>query len=383
MISSEISKMSLVLGPRTGLAKIGASGKIYVGMSSGVDSSTVASWLCRAFGKDRIRGIFMNNWSSTSRCSERDWVDVQKVCDFIGIERKRVDFSRDYWIDVFEPLVSAYRRGLTPNPDVSCNRYVKFGALMEYLHKTDPEFGFLATGHYAGLQDGLLCRPTYLPKDQSYYLSTVHPKVWERVIFPLAHTTKPAVREAAKTLGLPTATKSDSQGLCFVEQADKHFDNFLAEYIEPQRGPVITTDGTVVGEHNGLWTATIGQRTSISMPQANPLTRGKWFVCNKIPQNNTMVIARGHDSEHLYSRLVRCKSFVWHSKPHGHLQAQFRSLQVPVDVDTFSDNDGELVVTLAESRRGIAPGQNLVIYEGAKVIGAGVISSTDKVAEAV
>lgn len=375
--------MCLVPGSRTGLAKIGASGKIYVGMSSGVDSSTAAAWLCSHFGKDRVRGIFMNNWSSTARCAERDWMDVQKVCDFIGIDRCRVDFSQDYWIDVFEPLVTAYRRGLTPNPDVSCNRFVKFGALIEHLRKSDPDFRFLATGHYSGILDGLLCRPIDSQKDQSYYLSTVNPEALKNVIFPLAHTSKPAVRQLAKSIGLPTASKKDSQGLCFVEQNDKHFSDFLEEYIEPQRGPVVTTDGKVVGEHKGLWSATIGQRTSIAMPQADPMTRGKWFVCDKRPKENALVITRGHDSDYLYSSIVRCKSFLWHSSPKSPITVQYRSLQVPVDVTSLTENEEGLEVTLAERRRGIAPGQNLVVYEGPKVIGAGLISSTDRVTEIV
>lgn len=361
---------------RTGLQNIGKTGeKIYVAMSSGVDSSTCAALLAKAYGTSRVRGVFMNNWSSTAKCSERDWKQVQQVADHIGIDCHRVNFERDYWTEVFEPMISMYQRGVTPNPDVACNRQIKFGSLIDHLKSRDPSFKWLASGHYAGINNSLVCRPAYLKKDQSYYLSTVSPNVLKHILFPLAELTKPQVRELATEFNLPTASKPDSQGLCFVEQSQKSFTKFLEEYLQPAPGNIILPDRTVVGKHRGLWTATIGQRASISMPQSNPEYRGQWFVAQKFPDTNEMVIVRGRDNPALFHDTVECKDFNWHRRPSSSdLFAQYRSLQEPEPLEGIHE-DGTTTFKLVHKRRAISPGQYLAIYEKDVVIGAGIISN--------
>ncbi|ODQ67842.1 5-methylaminomethyl-2-thiouridylate-methyltransferase, partial [Nadsonia fulvescens var. elongata DSM 6958] len=264
---------------------------IYVAMSSGVDSSTTAALMAQKY-PGRVSGIFMNNWNSTSKCAEADWNDVQRVASFLGIPCRRVNFEKDYWLEVFEPMLEGYRNGYTPNPDVGCNRHIKFGALFEFLKqqtKKNNKNWWLATGHYAKVlkhnPTGVshLLRPVDMNKDQSYYLSTVDPIALAKLLFPMAQYTKPEIRTIAAKFQLPTAFKPDSQGLCFVSNEHNHFKDFLAEYIQSKPGDIILQDGTVVGTHQGLWTATVGQKPpGLSMPQGNPKYKGSWFVCDKI-----------------------------------------------------------------------------------------------------
>lgn len=351
--------------------------------------------LAEKYGPDRVHGIFMNNWSSTAKCAEEEWGDVQRVCDHIGIERSRVNFEKEYWIEVFEPMIDMYRRGLTPNPDVACNREIKFGTLLAHLDArakaTDAGTSrwWLATGHYArvardtGSGTVQLMRPSYLPKDQSYYLATIPRTALDRIFFPLEGMTKPAVRERAAAYGLPTADKRDSQGLCFVGQSHRSFRKFLLDYIEPTPGNIVTGDGAVVGRHDGLWHLTIGQRAPVSMPQADPATRGTWFVAAKDFSRNELIIVRGADNPALLAAGVSCSSFQWLGEPPAgpvdtrNLFAQYRSLQEPEPVAAVEINPtGPLRVQFAQPRKAVAPGQYLALYRGDQVLGSGVIDAT-------
>uniref|UniRef100_A0A060T1T4 tRNA-5-taurinomethyluridine 2-sulfurtransferase n=1 Tax=Blastobotrys adeninivorans TaxID=409370 RepID=A0A060T1T4_BLAAD len=366
--------------------EVGDEDHVFVAMSSGVDSSTVAAMMAEQY-PGRVSGVYMANWSSTAKCTEADWNDVQRICKFVGIGCERVNLERDYWTEVFEPMIRMYRQGLTPNPDVGCNRHVKFGALFDYLQgKNLSKRWWLATGHYARLGrdedngEHWLMRPVRNPaKDQSYYLSSIDPKTLERVLFPLAPYTKPEVRGLAQRYGLHTASKPDSQGLCFVSQNHNNFRNFLAEYLEPSPGDIVTEDGKVVGKHNGIWHATIGQRSSVSMPQADPNYRGVWYVSDKDPVTNRITIVRGVDNPSLYSQSATCDQFDWLcSDPstvisEGGLTAQYRSLQDPVPVEHIDTTNG-VKVKFATKCRAIAPGQYLVLYHGDRVIGSGMIS---------
>lgn len=353
---------------------------IWIGMSSGVDSSTAAAILAEQYDphskvynpdhghhllldKDakpasgRVRGIFMANWSSTARCAEADWVDVQRLCDEIGIECHYVNFERQYWTEVFSPMIEMYKQGQTPNPDVGCNRYIKFGELFKHIQakykaSNDTKKWWLATGHYARIARCVsgpsssasnihLLRPHHLPKDQSYYLSSISPQIFDKIYFPLAHYTKPQVREMAlNKFHLHTASKPDSQGLCFVGQEGHNtFRKFLDEFVESKPGDVVAmidynsrnkinktnaansepntsvsstpTERRVVAQHSGIWHATIGQKSGISMPQGSPETQGIWYVHSKNVARNEILIVQGGNHPSLFSKAATCGQFEW------------------------------------------------------------------------
>ncbi|KAA8900676.1 hypothetical protein TRICI_006177 [Trichomonascus ciferrii] len=366
----------------------GKDDAIYVAMSSGVDSSTVAALMAQKHGTANVRGIFMANWQSTAKCSEADWNDVQKVCAKIGIACERVNFEREYWMEVFEPMIELYKAGLTPNPDVGCNRHIKFGSLIQYLkskHASNNRPWWLATGHYADVQkctatgEKHLLRPKDLSKDQSYYLSSIDPTALNHILFPLAQYSKPEIRGLASQFQLHTAEKPDSQGLCFVSQNHNSFRKFLAEYVESTPGEVVTEEGKVVGKHEGLWHATIGQRSSISMPQGDPKYRGSWYVSQKDIPNNRLIIVKGVDNPSLYSSALECSNFHWlGQKPtsSNNLTIQYRSLMEPVPIQDLNESPTEsLRVSLQEPCRAIAPGQYLVLYDGRRVLGSGIITA--------
>lgn len=371
--------------------------EIVVAMSSGVDSSVAAALYAKKY--KNVRGIYMANWSQTAKCTEADWKDVQKTCRQLQIPCERVNFEQEYWNDVFLPMITAYQRGLTPNPDVGCNKYVKFGKMAEHLAaKMGSHRWWLVTGHYARVmmdtRTARMCllRGLYPNKDQSYYLSMVPHSILANILMPIGHMTKPEVRRIALELDLHVASKPDSQGLCFVSQEENNFRSFLDEYIEPNPGNIVTQDGKVWGKHQGLWHATIGQKLGISMPQGSPEYKGVWFVSEKRPSTNELVIVRGGNHASLFHRRVRVGEWQWldpeASDWDGPLQAQYRSLQHPLGVErietiqeTHEGTNGTtnqmkavtIAVSLKEPARAMAPGQTLVLYKDSQVLGLGVI----------
>lgn len=381
-----------MFGPKSGVPRLlhGSpfkAGTVFVAMSGGVDSSVAAGLLAKRLGSDRVKGVFMNNWASQSRCQEASWNTVQSVCKHLRLDCTRLDFQREYWTDVFEPMLEAYRQGDTPNPDVGCNQFVKFGGLFRQLKAIGQGFEYLATGHYAGVtpeNPRLVKRADYLPKDQSYYLATVPSSILEQVLFPLAHLDKPKVRQLALEMGLTdVAMKPDSQGLCFVEQQNevgqRGFRKFLAEYLVDDPGPVVLASdpSIIVGQHSGLWTHTIGQRASVPMPQHSLETRGQWFVVGKDKSRKALLIDRGNNCDRLFANRVHCSSFTWHKEPSSTamLNAQYRSLQKPWKLTKFSTSSSGITFDFEESRRAVAPGQYLVVYENDTIVGSGPITT--------
>lgn len=367
--------------------------EIVIAMSSGVDSSVTASLYAKKF--KNVRGIYMANWSQTSKCIEADWNDVKMICKQLNIPCERVNFEKEYWNDVFDPMIQQYKNGLTPNPDVGCNKYVKFGKMIEHLHnKFDKEQSkkwWLVTGHYARIMEHKstgeihLLRGLYPNKDQSYYLSMLPRDAMHRLLMPIGHMIKPKVREIAKQENLITAEKPDSQGLCFVSQDQSKFRHFLDEYIPPNPGNIITEDGKVWGRHNGLWHATIGQRLGVSMPQGDPNYKGVWFVSEKRVETNEIVIVKGGSNEALFKSKLFIKDWEWltddltDSLNNEELTVQFRSLQDSANkVKKLEIYPGinELTIELVEVARAMAPGQNIVLYNGNRLLGAGVLSKT-------
>lgn len=366
--------------------------EIVVAMSGGVDSSLTAALYASEYAN--VRGIYMANWSQTAKCTEADWNDVQKVCLKVGIPCERVNFEKDYWNDVFEPMIEMYQQGLTPNPDLGCNRHIKFGKMLDHLSSTPTKNGvkrWLATGHYARIvqedDPGVefsLARGFESSKDQSYYLASIPSEVLANVLMPLGHYTKKHVRELARDqFGLHTAAKPDSVGLCFVSPSHTKFRDFLNEYIPPNPGNIVTADGKVWGTHQGLWHATVGQKAGITMPQGDPAYKGVWFVSEKRAATNELVIVRGTQNPALFKRHLRVLEWRWfgHRPLELSLDAvtlRYQSLGTPVPVQTVDEGSaGTVSIVLEKPQRAMAPGQNVVLYNGERVLASGTIESAN------
>lgn len=350
-------------------------------MSSGVDSSVAASLY-----KDypNVMGIYMANWQRNAKCNEEEWKTVNQVCDQLGIPCERVNFEKEYWQQVFNPMIENYSSGLTPNPDLDCNKYIKFGELIHHLdHQYNKDY-WLVTGHYSRIMEGRngleLLRSVYGQKDQSYYLSSINKYVLSKILLPIGHMTKPQVREIANDLDLVNKDKPDSMGLCFVSQDEKKFDKFLDDYIEPKPGNIITEDGKIWGQHNGLWYGTIGQKSKISMPQGDPKYKGTWFISEKRYDTNELVIVKGTNNPALYKNKIKIGKFTWLQPPEPYLTGkftiQYRSLQSPIEVDTLEEGGDFVNIKLVNHQRAMAPGQNIVVYDGERVLGSGVLLAT-------
>lgn len=364
--------------------------EIVVAMSSGVDSSVTAALYASKYRN--VRGIYMANWSQTAKCTESDWNDVKKVCHHLNIPCERVNFEKEYWNDVFVPMISMYEQGLTPNPDTNCNKYVKFGKMIQHLRekfKNTNKNWWLVTGHYARVmkstatQDYRLLRSYYGNKDQSFYLSSIPKEILPKILMPIGHLTKPKVRELAEQFNLHTAKKPDSQGLCFVNPDDKKFYSFLNDYINPKPGNIITEDGKIWGQHQGLWYGTIGQKLGVSMPQGNPNYKGVWFISEKRFDTNDLVIVKGRDNPKLYKIGLKIKDWQWLiSDPDtklssGNLTIQFRSLQQPLPIASINMDTSDITtIELKEKARAMAPGQNVVLYDNNEVLGSGILYKT-------
>lgn len=364
--------------------------EIIIAMSSGVDSSVAAAIYASKY--PNVRGVYMANWSQTAQCTENDWNDVKKVCEHLKIPCERVNFEREYWTQVFQPMILLYENGQTPNPDVGCNKHVKFGKMVEYLSRKFEDLNdrkwWLVTGHYSRVmyhtpsEEYHLLRGHSQGKDQSYYLSNISSTVLQHVLLPIGHYVKPDVRKLAIEYGLHVASKPDSQGLCFVSQDQKNFRQFLQEYITPKPGNIVTKDGKVWGQHMGLWHATIGQKSSISMPQGDPEYKGVWFVSEKRIQKNELVIVNGRDNPKLYKSKIEVKNWQWIGVQDidnlKDLHLQYRSLQTPLRVKTITlGENGNYHIDLVNSARAMAPGQNIVLYKENQVLGSGIIERTD------
>ncbi|RLV94821.1 Mitochondrial tRNA-specific 2-thiouridylase 1 [Spathaspora sp. JA1] len=359
---------------------------IIVAMSSGVDSAVSAALYARKY--KNVHGIYMANWSQTATCTERDWNDVQHLCRDLNISCERVNFEKEYWQTVFQPMIEKYSRGLTPNPDTGCNKHVKFGKLAEYLEKSySGKNWWLVTGHYARIMkhnrtgEFHLLRGISTRKDQSYYLSSIPSSIMSKILLPIGHQVKSETRELAKQFDLHVASKPDSQGLCFVGPDEPHFRDFLNNYLEPNPGDIVTEDGKVWGRHGGLWHATIGQKSSISMPQGDPKYKGTWFVSAKDPVKNQLIIVKGRDNPKLYKDHVSLNTLDWiypREKvldfPVEELQFQFHALGKPFSIKSIELTNEGLSINLQTSARAMAPGQIGVIYKGNQVLASGIIS---------
>ncbi len=349
--------------------------RVVVGMSGGVDSS-VAALLLKQQGYDVI-GIFMKNWDDTDEngvcTATEDYNDVIRVCNQIGIPYYAVNFEKQYWDKVFTYFLDEYKAGRTPNPDVMCNKEIKFKAFLEHALKLGADY--LATGHYAQVayRDGeyKMLRGLDENKDQTYFLNQLGQEQLEKVMFPIGSINKKKVREIAKEAGLATATKKDSTGICFI--GERNFKEFLSNYLPAQPGRMETLEGEMKGKHDGLMYYTIGQRQGLGIGGAGE----PWFVIGKNLEKNILYVGQGFDHPALYSDSIFATDVHWTSadgknEPFS-CTAKFRYRQQDFAVTVHPLENNEARVEFAQPIRAITPGQAVVFYNGDECLGGGTI----------
>ena len=349
---------------------------VVVGMSGGVDSS-VAALLLKEQGYNVI-GLFMQNWEETDEngccTAEEDYADVRRVANLIGVPYYTVNFAKEYMDRVFKYFIDEYNAGRTPNPDVLCNREIKFGPFKEYAKKLGADY--IATGHYCDIshENGVhyLLKAKDQNKDQTYFLNQLSQDQLDGVLFPLGKLEKPEVRKIAEKYGLATAGKKDSTGICFI--GERNFRQFLQNYIPNKKGLMKTYDGKVLGEHLGLMYYTIGQRKGLNIGGQKG-DEGRWFVIEKDLKNNVLYVAHGEEDK-LYSSGLLMKSVNWIPFPPKEkvfdCTAKFRYRQPEQGCRVHILDDG-IKVEFKEKQRAITEGQYAVFYDGDKCIGGGVI----------
>lgn len=350
---------------------------VVVGMSGGVDSS-VAALLLKEQGFNVI-GLYMNNWEETDACGactgEEDFADVRRVANKIGIPYYSVNFAKEYLDRVFSYFLKEYAAGRTPNPDVLCNREIKFKDFKEKAKELGADY--IATGHYCDiLHDGnvhYLLKAKDQSKDQTYFLNQLSQEQLDGVLFPLGKLDKSEVRKIAVENGLATAAKKDSTGICFI--GERNFRNFLSKYLPAKKGDIITTDGKKIGEHSGLMYYTLGQRRGLNIGGQKGDDGGRWFVIEKDLKNNILYVAHGSE-ERLYSKGLILNAVNWipfaPQENEFKCTAKFRYRQ-PEQGCTVKIKDGFIQVDFDEKQRAITEGQFAVFYQGDKCIGGGVI----------
>ncbi|MEG1691562.1 MAG: tRNA 2-thiouridine(34) synthase MnmA, partial [Hafnia sp.] len=288
--------------------------KVIVGMSGGVDSS-VSAYLLQQQGY-QVAGLFMKNWEEDDNeeyCSAAtDLADAQAVCDKLGIELHTVNFAAEYWDNVFELFLAEYKAGRTPNPDILCNKEIKFKAFLEFAAE-DLGADYIATGHYVRRRDidgtTQLLRGVDTNKDQSYFLYTLSHEQVAQSLFPVGELEKPEVRKIAEQLDLATAKKKDSTGICFI--GERKFRDFLGRYLPAQPGKIMTVDGEEIGQHQGLMYHTLGQRKGLGIGGTKDGGEDPWYVVEKDLENNVLLVAQGHDHPSLYSQGLIAQQLHW------------------------------------------------------------------------
>ena len=353
--------------------------RVVVGMSGGVDSA-VSALLLKRQGYDVV-GVFMKNWEEQDEngvcTAESDWRDVQDVCEKIDIPYYSVNFAKEYRDRVFSLFLSEYRAGRTPNPDVLCNREIKFKAFLDFAMQLGAEK--MATGHFVRTDgEGHLLRGLDQNKDQSYFLYMIHEAQIKKSLFPVGHLTKGQVREIAEKEGLPVSAKKDSTGVCFIGERD--FKAFLQGFLPAQPGPMITPDGEIVGRHDGLMYYTLGQRRGLGIGG-----RGdgrSFFVVDKDLKKNHLIVAQGEDHPLLYSRGCTASQATFIAEPLPEntpcrVTAKFRYRQSDQPVTVTKTGD-QLHFVFDGPQRAVTPGQSAVIYDGERCLGGGIIDAIER-----
>lgn len=363
--------------------------RVMVGLSGGVDSA-VAAYLLLQQGYDVIAG-FMRNWDAFANndvlgnptlrdptCpQEVDFEDAQRVANTLNIPLFRIDFIQEYWDHVFTYFLKEYEKGRTPNPDIFCNKYIKFDAFYAFAQQHGADH--IAMGHYADhhLQADVhtLRRSFDADKDQTYFLSQISQTQLQHTLFPLATIDKKTVREIAKKLNLNVADKKDSTGVCFI--GERNFKDFLKNYIPAQPGHIIDiVTGKVVGEHDGVFYYTIGQRKGLRIGGSALFSSLPWFVVSKDVKNNRLLVAQGEDNAYLLADTVTVNTLNWITHVptlHHPYLARFRHRQPLVPVTITSLTDTTMTLTFPNDYKALTPGQGAVLYDDTICLGGGLI----------
>ncbi len=357
--------------------------KVVIGMSGGVDSS-VAAILLKEQGYEVI-GLFMRNWDSSINndilgnptlnnniCpQEQDYNDAKAVCDKLGIPLHRIDFIKEYWDDVFTYFLDELKKGRTPNPDIMCNKYIKFDCFVKEAKRLGAKY--IATGHYAKIEDGRLMRSYDKNKDQTYFLSQLSEKQLENVLFPLGNIDKQEVRKIAAEHHLITATKKDSTGICFI--GERNFKNFLKNYLPSTKGKIVNIEtDAILGEHIGLMYYTIGQRKGLDVGGATD----KLFVVGKDLQQNVLYVAQGEDNEYLYSTsaIIEDVNFNCQERPTNcTAKFRYRAEDYPIKLSYLENNT---ILVEYDRIKAVTPGQACVFYDGNYCLGGGIVKEVRK-----
>jgi len=351
-------------------------------MSGGVDSS-VSAWLLKQQGYE-VEGLFMKNWEEddgTEYCTAiADLADAQQVCEKIGIPLHTANFSADYWDNVFEHFLEEYKAARTPNPDILCNREIKFKAFLDYAQELGADL--IATGHYTRLNkqsgEAKLLKGLDNNKDQSYFLHAVEESALAKTLFPIGDMEKTAVRQIAEEQGFITHNKKDSTGICFI--GERRFKDFLETYLPAQPGDIYSIDGDLLGQHDGLMFYTMGQRQGLKIGGVKGAPESAWYVAKKDLQQNRLIVVQGGEHPALMSQSLVCRTihFINHEPDTTiHCQAKTRYRQ-PDQHCTLTRRKEGWLVTFEQPQRAVTPGQSLVLYKDDHCLGGGVIESTSE-----
>ena len=357
-----------------------ATKKVICGMSGGVDSSVSAFILQQQ--SYQVEGLFMKNWEEdddTDYCTAAaDLADAQAVCDKLGIKLHKINFAAEYWDNVFEHFLNEYKAGRTPNPDILCNKEIKFKAFLEYAAE-DLGANYIATGHYVrrlGADDNAqLLRGLDANKDQSYFLYTLSSKQVGQSLFPVGDIEKPIVRAIAEDLGLITAKKKDSTGICFI--GERKFKDFLARYLPAQPGNIRTVEGDIIGRHDGLMYHTLGQRKGLGIGGVKGASEEAWYVVEKDLVNNELIVAQGHDHSALLSTGFIAQQLHWVDRQpireplRCTVKTRYRQTDVPCTIEPIDDES--IKVIFDEPQIAVTPGQSAVFYLDEVCLGGGII----------
>jgi tRNA-specific 2-thiouridylase len=357
-----------------------SSTTVIVGISGGVDSA-VAALLLKQQGY-RVQGLHMTNWDEDDDYCEaaRDFQDARKVCADLDIPLHHVNFAKEYRDKVFADFLAEYRRGRTPNPDVACNRQIKFGDCLDYAQRLGADK--VATGHYARVVSDdagyRLLKGVDPGKDQSYFLHAIRPEVLAKIIFPLGDLHKPAVRKLANDAGLANYARRDSTGICFI--GERPFKEFLQGYIPAQPGKIETPEGDVIGQHDGLMYHTLGQRQGLAIGGLRDYADDPWYVAGKDLQRNVLVAVQGNTHPLLWSGALRTETVHWLCPPPGdvfrcQVKTRYRQEDVPCSVQLNAT--GMAQIQFDQPVWAVTPGQYAVLYSDDVCLGGGVIEAAD------